>query len=958
MNHAKVIWDSHHKPKGIFGGHLNIRSLIGKSDQVHTLLSESNLDYLCLSETWLHLNTPTAMINIPGYACFRNDRSTDKGGGVLIYIRETLKYHVVHLDTPFECLALIVELSPRSKFNIVVLYNSPSHNVSFYVDLQNLLKTFDSRTETVVYGDFNINWLDKKAKIKLKTIMAKFNFQQLVKTPTRITGTSKTLIDHLFTNRPERITKMFNLITGLSDHNMILAVRKLSKKRLLTYTGKAQFDMKMGIPKSNMRQLESDLGDVNWDSTLLMNDVNMLCNLTTRTLSSLIEKYTVRMKCSARKSRLPWLDSGMFSLMKKRDLALKKGLTSGLQTDLLVFKGLRNKVTSGLRKAKASYYSQLIERAKGNSASLWKHLNKLTNKEPKHDRIKELMINGQPSTDAALIACEFNNFFIDSVEELAKTFGPTIVTSSDKVEDLPNSFFIREVDESKIEKILQKLSASKAKDVYSINTAFIKQHSAIIIKPLTRLVNLSITSSQFPDLWKKSVVTPIFKSGDKNQVSNYRPISILPALSKVLEKVVTEQLVEHLESNQLLHPEQFGFRHKHSTESANCYFVDTVKRHLDEGNVVGAVFLDLKKAFDTVCHNTLLSKLSKFNFSDQAHTWMSSYLESREQCVQIDSKMSASRLNKTGLPQGSILGPVLFTLFINDLPESCLGGSIGCQLYADDTVIYSPAKTPGGSAESLTLAMDKVNEWLSLNRLTLNMKKTVSMCFSIRAHPAQLRVLSQGQEVEVVDECKFLGVILDPRLKFDKHVKMVCKSVRTNLNCFRLIRHCIPLEAAQLYLHGMIFSKLSYCVTVWSQAPPTVMLPLTILYKQAIKIMAKRDMRWHYCNILKNCNLLSFENFVKFSTLKLVFKCLHGLAPGVLCGCISRCNNSRVTRGTVSGNCKVAHRRTTFGQTAFSIKGSNLWNALPVNVKQSPNLRSFNKAIKVWLKVNQSCTHF
>lgn len=208
------------KPKGILGGQLNIRSLIPKHDQVSALLLDSNLDYLCLTESWLHSNIPTNMIDIAGYQCFRKDRITGKGGGVLIYIKDKFKCHLIELNTPLECLALNVTLSPSMNFNISVLYNPPSHNVKFYDELNVIVKQLNSYRETIWYGDYNINWSDKKCKHKLKALMTKFNYRQMIVGPTRITRHTKTLIDLAFTNRPERITKIYNLITGLSDHNM------------------------------------------------------------------------------------------------------------------------------------------------------------------------------------------------------------------------------------------------------------------------------------------------------------------------------------------------------------------------------------------------------------------------------------------------------------------------------------------------------------------------------------------------------------------------------------------------------------------------------------------------------------------------------------------------------------------------------------------------------------------
>ena len=270
-----------------------------------------------------------------------------------------------------------------------------------------------------------------------------------------------------------------------------------------------------------------------------------------------------------------------------------------------------------------------------------------------------------------------------------------------------------------------------SKDINDLNAGLIKKYQKDLLLPITYLVNLSIRTSTFPESWKTAIIAPIYKSGDL--ASNYRPIAILPVVSKVLEKIFALQLTDYLETNQLLHPQQFGFRPKYSTELANCYLIERVKGLMVKGHVVGTVFLDLKKAFDTVDHSVLLAKLKRFKMSTDATQWFKSYLGERQQCVKVNGEKSQLLTNNMGVPQGSILGPLLFTMYINDLPLNCPG--VSCQMYADDTVIYAPAKTASKAADHLTQALKRVTHWLEMSHLTLNVKKTVSMCISIRNRP-------------------------------------------------------------------------------------------------------------------------------------------------------------------------------------------------------------------------------
>ncbi len=238
----------------------------------------------------------------------------------------------------------------------------------------------------------------------------------------------------------------------------------------------------------------------------------------------------------------------------------------------------------------------MIAESGGNSSSLWKCINKLSKREGIQIKPSlELHINGRLSTDSTEIANEFNRYFIQSVDELAICFEP-IQLPQNAINDTPSYFYISEVDEGKIFQIINQLNNSKSKDILGMDTAFVKKYSACLLKPLVHLIHLSIREGKFPSNWKTSIITSIFKAGSVDKVQNYRPISILPAISKILEKLVAEQLINYLEKHDLLNSKQFGFRPKYSTEMVNCFLTELIKRALDNANVVGAVFLDLKKS--------------------------------------------------------------------------------------------------------------------------------------------------------------------------------------------------------------------------------------------------------------------------------------------------------------------------------------------------------------------------
>lgn len=401
-----------------------------------------------------------------------------------------------------------------------------------------------------------------------------------------------------------------------------------------------------------------------------------------------------------------------------------------------------------------------------------------------------------------------------------------------------------------------------------------------------------------------------------------------------------------------MHPLQFGFRPHHWTESALAVFLEKVRCLLDKNGCVGAVFLDLKRAFDTVNHKVLLSKLTHFNFSARAIKWMELYLSEREQCTMVDRVRSPYLGSPVGVPQGSILGPILFSLYINNLPD--IRKDVDVQLYADDTVIFTKAKHPQEAVRILSTTLIHIQNWLIESCLLLNTKKTVCFFSKQLTHIAHMHIFTQELNVEF----KYLGVMLDSTLSFRSHIKMVTKTVKFNLYNFRQIRRSLTDSAAMLFLHSMISSHLSYCLTSWSLTATTTLKPIESLHKKALKILGKKPFSYHHCNILSQCSLLSFENFKKFKSVCLMYKVLHGLAPPPLNDFITlRPITTRVTRAVTNRECVVPLRKTSFGQNVLSYKGSTLCNSLPISVRECASLATFKGHLKVWFKANQFCDH-
>ncbi len=519
-------------------------------------------------------------------------------------------------------------------------------------------------------------------------------------------------------------------------------------------------------------------------------------------------------------------------------------------------------------------------------------------------------------------------------------------------------FRIRPVSDFDVMRTIRSLKSSRAKDKYGMDVVMLKESSLTLIKPISKVINLSISQGKFPSVWKSAIVVPIFKSGDPLFIDNYRPISILPTVSKIMEKLVAEQISSYLSSSSFsMHPMQFGFRAKYSTETANCFLIENIKTLLDKGGVVGAVFLDLKKAFDTVNHRILMSKLSCFNFSSHTLNWIESYLSDRFQCVRVHNHLSNDLGTSTGVPQGSILGPMLFAMYINDFHLSCPG--INIQMYADDTVIYIHGSSMTQVANELTNSMVNVSAWLKENCLQLNVSKTVCMSFSkSNSIIKEPDVYVSGVRLQVVPQYKYLGILIDSKLTFKAQVKKVCKQVKFNLYNFKFIRDCMSLEAAKMYMFSMVISHMTFCLTTWSQASSVTLKPLESLYKRTLKVFDKKSVHYHHCPILKKYNLLSWENMIKYANVCLMYKIIYGLSSPPLgqLVCI-RTTDYRLTRGALRGDCIIPLRRSKFSQSAFSVKAAREWNTIPTTIRDLDTYALFRVQLKNWLISTQICQH-
>ena len=478
-----------------------------------------------------------------------------------------------------------------------------------------------------------------------------------------------------------------------------------------------------------------------------------------------------------------------------------------------------------IRKAKQEKYQTYIETNKGKPGSIYKLFQEVGAGKGCRKQSEIGSVNteeGSYTKEPSEIANMFNDFFVNAASKLKEPINPS---NHDKLKEFCNgkisndtTFEISSVNKQKVLKYLSNVDISKATGTDNIGPRLLKLAAPCIAEGITFICNNSIRSSCFPDKWKEAKVSPFHKSGPLEEINNYRPITILPVLSKVLERHVSDSLTMYLNENDLLHKTQSGFRSHHSCETALNHMIDSWLNAIDDGNMIGVVLVDFKKAFDLVDHDILLTKLGIYGIKNEPLSWFKSYLSQRQQQVSINNTKSSFRPVSCGVPQGSILGPLLFLLFINDLPPYT--SNVSTDMYADDTTLYDVQSSQEVIDRNLQIALNKLHIWCKNNGMVLNAAKTKVMLITTNQNRRGLN--KEGLNLKYKDDTlqttsneKILGVFVDNNLLWSEHVKHITKKIASNIWLLSKIKIFLSQEYGAQFYKSYIQAHIDFCNIVW-----------------------------------------------------------------------------------------------------------------------------------------------
>ena len=779
--------------------------------------------------------------------------------------------------------------------------------------------------------------------------MLENNFQPCIIEATRITNTNKpSLVDNIFINTLENPLSGDILEHISYDHlpNFIVIEHEhINNKAKIKIRDTKNFDQQQFL---NDLQNSGALQEIENASN---------CNMAYETFHSKFLqtlnkhapiKYLNKKQTKSREK--PWITFGILtSIKKKRSLfkIFKNKKLNGKNTDEIFtqYKTHRNMLNSLIRLSKRNYYKEYFTKNFNDSKKIWKGINQLLQKGKFKQKSIFIGDNDELTTDPRLVANKFNQYFINVADKLSNKIASKNTKFQDYLKN-PNksNIFLKETTPDEIKSIIKDMNVNKSGDIYDISPKFVKLAGDEISILTTVIFNKSISEGVFPDKMKIAKVIPLHKAGSGLLVSNYRPISLLPIFSKIFERFMYNRVIEFINKHEILNQNQFGFQKNKSTELAIASIISQISNSFGNKESAYCIFLDFAKAFDTVNHEILLNKLQYYGINGMALSWFKSYLSNRTQFTEVNDTLSEIDYIKCGVPQGSILGPLLFLLYINDITES--SEILKFFLFADDTTVFYSDKTNSETENKLNFELNKISEWLAANKLSLNVGKSSFMNFSLNNKKANSINLNMNsikiQEKEVV---KYLGTLIDNKLNWKHHIQYIKTKLSKSIGILCRIRHFATKTILTSLYYSFIQSYIDYNLLNWSSTCATNLNPIRLTIKKAIRLISFENKFEHTSPLFKKIGILPLDLQIKHKQAVFMWKLHNGIIPSPVSK-LFKMNLSTIETRNNPNNYGIPIPSSEFAKKQITYSCVNIWNKeVPSDIKKSSILMHLLKNI-------------
>ena len=984
------------------------KHLKNKVTNIESVINGYKPSILGISESNFFREHDVQDVQIENYRLyFSNTINNDdlKVSRVAVYVHNDIacKVRTDLMNDTFSSIWLEINLPRQKKFLVCQAYrdwqymkqaNNNSKSIpaqsarwlEFLDQWENALKT---DVECIVVGDLNIDhtkWTKSdlsKSSIthKLKPLIEKLfdrilphGAVQCMTGPTRFeNGSASSGLDHFWTTNPNKLSEVHGYFHG-SDHKVLIGTRYT--KSIIRHS---RYVKKRSYKNFSPNEFLAAIQATSWWEVYRCEDTENAVQIFTQKLTNILDQMAPIKKFQVRSHYAPWLTSATKEMMTERDLAQKKASESGKNEDWKQFKKLRNKMNSVLKKEKRNWQARRLENCTTTSDT-WRTvkdwLGWTTGGPP-----TQLVVNGELKNKPKELSECMNEFFVNKVNALRSNIPACRTNPLDRVSTLMEgrtcSFSLKAAHPDEVSKVIKNMKSSKSCGLDNIDSYILKLACDELTPAITHIINLSIEQRCFPAGWKTSKVIPLFKKKDATLPQNYRPVSLLSITSKILERIVYNQLIDYLEKNGLLHPSHHGFRKHHNTTTALLeMYTNWVENHEDD-KVTAVVLLDMSAAFDLVDKSILIDKLKLYGLDEGSASWIESYMSERSQRVFLDGELSDALKVEVGVPQGSILGPILYCLMVNDLPEvphnhlpeaehpafwnNYCSNCGGMSCFADDSSFSKSDKDPGTLNHDIKEKYLEISEYMAANKLVLNSDKTHLLVMASttqhRLHGNYGVQLDTGAEIITPqDNERMLGCQISSNYKWNEHVKdgefSLQRQLTSRINALMKISFAASFATRKMIANGIVISRIIYVIQIWGGASEYLIKILQVLQNKAARFVTKLDIFTSQEKLLRQCGWMSVKQLVAYHNMVQVFKVKSEQKPVFLYNTLSKSFNYR-TRAASTGSL-VDNNKTSneISKDAFLFKSTKLWNSLQPSIRQESNIQKFKLKLKQWVKVN------
>nr|CAI5862155.1 unnamed protein product [Callosobruchus analis] len=884
---------------------------------------------------------PSEIVSVDGYSFYRKDRD-GRGGGIGVYINNEIKCEQIiitnYIDDDASVIAqLWLKLQFRSStVALGILYRPPKGNLPLAVEaldtlLSHLSVVYD---HILVLGDVNVNMFNINNKITL--CFESYCFKQIIVEPTRITSSTETLLDPIFTTFPERCTNSGTLNTDVfTDHRLVYCETHFEKART-----PQKFVTFRDFKKFNHENFMADLLHVNWSDIVYLKNIDDKVTFLNDHILALFDTHAPLRSVRVNKPSAPWLTPNLRAIYKQRDDALSKYKQNRTEGNWKAYAELRNFALSCQRREKYAYL-QHLQKTK-NSSLLFKGLKSMNIQNKKSNDIPAYLRNPE----------KINEYFLSVFQNNTIECAPEIEYYDNNKFDESFHFDLVMTTEEEIYSLLFKVK-SNACGHDGITPDMIKLCFPVIGKYLTHLINTCIEMHYFPFSWRQAVVIPLPKINNPTAYSDLRPISLLPILSKVFEKLVYNQLKQYCFENSIIPVNQSGFKAGNSTTTTLLKVTDDIVGALDKSQAAALVLLDLSKAFDTINHPLLISKCKFFGFSENSIKFLKSYLMNRKQRVSLDNSNSSFKNVISGVPQGSILGPLLFSIYISDICKMMHSSEV--MLFADDTQIYKTF-----DPEDCEAAIDELNRDLAAivayskrSSLTLNPSKSKAILFAPKTKilyiKSRTKVLIESSPLVYEDSVSDLGVVIDKELRFREHVSKLVKSCFITLKILFANRHVLNYSLKKNLCECLVLSKINYGLIVFYPYLDQVSARrLQLIQNTCCRLIYGLRKYDHVSPCFAGLKWLDLKNCYRYNMLTFIQNLILTSIPDYLFKKIVFRQSMRERLLRYNKLLEMPQHRSALFTRCFSYNTVKLYNFLP-DLYKDMSLNKFKFSVKQYL---------